>query len=63
MIAGFALSSITAGDRGVNGLVDGGGDWIAPELLNDEEEIVSPQTQDSDIWSFGHLCYEVCRYS
>jgi serine/threonine protein kinase len=39
------------------GEIPGGTDrWMAPELLS--EEYLRP-TKESDIWSFGCICYEV----
>lgn len=57
MIGDFGLSYIAVASAmaSSSGLDRGTARWAAPELLGSDAR----QTRESDIWSFGCLCYEV----
>lgn len=57
MIGDFGLSYIAVASAmaSSSGLDRGTARWAAPELLGNDAR----QTRESDIWSFGCLCYEV----
>jgi serine/threonine protein kinase len=63
MLADFGVSRIAMTNAGITTAADSGGtaNWMAPELLTAEE--LPPATQESDVWAFGCICYEVMPFT
>jgi serine/threonine protein kinase len=59
MLADFGVSRIAMANAGTTTVADSSGmtNWMAPELLTVDE--LPPATQESDIRTFGCICYEV----
>jgi serine/threonine protein kinase len=73
MLADFGVSTIATTSVGTTTSKDIAGtlNWMAPELLavnpdsmdgaDDQGDGMRPPTKESDMWSFGCLCFEVSR--
>lgn len=36
--------------------------WMAPELFNQDEDVEVCSDTMTDMYAFGSVCFEVCRY-
>ncbi|KAF9447093.1 kinase-like protein [Macrolepiota fuliginosa MF-IS2] len=60
LIADFGISHVEASSRPPNtGSPNGTLRWTAPELLENNGDSYVRPTPESDVWSFGCVCYEI----
>lgn len=66
LLGDFGLNTVTEKENEYSASVQGGSTaWLAPELLDPERisQESSQVSQQTDVYAFGCLCFEVCPFS